>query len=257
MCGRFSLAQDVTHFLQVLRAVDTRGPGARRPRYNIAPSQSVLAVIETAAGERRAGEMRWGLVPVWAKQPKSYAINARAETVTEKPMFRRLFRQRRCIIPADGFYEWKQFGDGRKQPYRIRLKSGDVFAFAGLWDRWQPQAHDSRTTKAGDAGDAGGTNRADRAAGANDASAADALITCTILTCAPNDLMRDIHDRMPVILDRHAIDIWLDPACDDADALRALLKPYPAEQMEAYPVSTLVNRPANDRPEVLEPVSLA
>jgi len=150
-------------------------------------------------------------------------INARSETAARKPAFRKPFRERRCLILADGFYEWKREGS-RKQPFYIKLKSETPFAFAGLWDRWQP----------------------------NDGQP---LETCTILTTAPNAVLQPIHDRMPVILPSDAYTVWLDPAMRDVDPVQALLTPYPAEKMMAYPVSTRVNSPANDLPECVAPLA--
>ncbi|MEK7214662.1 MAG: SOS response-associated peptidase, partial [Chloroflexota bacterium] len=176
----------------------------------------------------RTGEvMRWGLVPSWAKDPSvGYRmINARAETVGEKPSFRQALLKRRCLVPADGFFEWRGAGKMRV-PLRFTLKSGELFAFAGLWEGWrQPDG--------------------------------EWLHTCTIITTAPNDLVTRIHDRMPVILRRDAEDVWLDPKMIDVALLRGMLVPYPTAEMEARQVSTLVNSPQNDSPECIEPVLAA
>jgi len=150
-------------------------------------------------------------------------INARSETAATKPTFRRPLRDRRCLILADGFYEWKREGS-RKQPYYIRLQNGEPFAFAGLWDRWQP-------------------------------AKGDPLETCTILTTTPNEVAQGIHDRMPIILPASAYGLWLDPMVRDVETLQALLAPYPATEMIAFPVSTRVNSPANDTPECIAPMA--
>lgn len=170
--------------------------------------------------------LRWGLIPSWAKDPKigSQCINAKAETVAEKPSFRSAFKTRRCLVLATGFYEWQRHGR-TKQPIWIGLRSTRPFAFAGLWEQWQP-------------------------------SEGAPLETCTIITTEPNALMAPIHNRMPVILAHTSYDQWLDPAFQQIDSLKALLSPYPSEELTAYPVSTLVNNPRNDTPQVLEPLSI-
>ena len=177
-------------------------------------------------GVREFRPLRWSLVPSWAKDPAigNRMINARSETAATKPAFRNPMRERRCLILADGFYEWKREGP-RKQPDHIKFKNGDPFAFAGLRDRWQPPD-------------------------------GDPLETCTILTTTPNELMHVIHDRMPVILPSRAYNLWLDSAIRDVDPVQALLTPYPADAMIAYPVvSTRVNNPAHDTPECIEPLA--
>jgi putative SOS response-associated peptidase YedK len=222
MCGRFSLGATI----RVGQLFDLPNCPDMRPRYNIAPGQDVPAVIRNReTGDREFRPFRWGLVPSWAKDPAvgNRMINARSETAATKPAFRTLLRQRRCLILADGFYEWS--GDGpRKQPYHVKLRDGEPFAFAGLWDRWAPA--DGRP-----------------------------LETCTILTTAPNAVVRPIHDRMPVILPPGAYGAWLDPMLHDASELRALLTPYPAEAMTAFPVSTWVNNPAHDAPACVLPLA--
>ncbi len=174
--------------------------------------------------KRRGGTLRWGLVPHWAKEAKiGYKmINARAEGIEEKPSFREPFRKKRCLIIADGFYEWKKVDD-RKQPYRFVMKDRKPFAFAGLWETW----------KKGDA----------------------PLHTCTIITTTPNAVTEDVHDRMPVILKRRDYDRWLDPSNQGVDELKSLLVPYPAQEMELYAVSELVNSPKNDVADVLSPLN--
>jgi putative SOS response-associated peptidase YedK len=172
--------------------------------------------------------MRWGLVPAWAKDPKigSKLINARAETLAEKPAFRRLLGTRRCLIPADSFYEWAAQSDGKRRPMRVTLSSGEPFAFAGLWDVWTPPE--------------GGPP----------------LRTCTIITTTPNALMATIHHRMPVILTSQAEAAWLDPAITDPAELLPLLVRYSAQDMVAYPVRPLVNNVANDSPQLILPLDL-
>lgn len=196
------------------------------PRYNIAPSQSVPVVrFEAERDCRVLVAHRWGLIPSWAKDSKiGYRmINARSETAASKPAFRKPFRERRCLVVADGFYEWARAGTA-KQPWYFRLRSGESFAFAGLWDRWV-------STETGEVVD-----------------------SCTILTTSANDLVRPVHERMPVILPPERYDLWLDPEVEDTSMLEPLLAPYPAREMAAHPVSTRVNNPRNDEPACVEPV---
>lgn len=220
MCGRFSLAALpdtlASHF--GLAAVP-----ALAPRYNIAPSQDIAVVRQGAAG-RECSLLRWGLVPAWSKEPKTKysTINARAETVAEKPAYRAAFRQRRCLIPTTGFYEWQQRGD-TKIPHYIRLQGGGLFAFAGLWEHWQ---HEDRS-----------------------------LDSCALIVTAANTLMAPIHARMPVILAPEQYATWLDPANTDRQQLTAMLVPYPADAMEAWPVSRRVNNPRHDSADCLEPAA--
>ncbi|WP_442637041.1 SOS response-associated peptidase [Rossellomorea marisflavi] len=220
MCGRFSLIESV-HELQQQFEFDLSAD--LQPRFNIAPSQEVFSIISDGK-KRRGGTLRWGLVPHWAKEAKiGYKmINARAEGIEKKPSFREPFRKKRCLIIADGFYEWKKVDD-RKQPYRFIMKNGKPFAFAGLWETW----------KKGDA----------------------PLHTCTIITTTPNAVTEDVHDRMPVILKRRDYARWLDPSNHSVDELKSLLVPYPAEEMELYAVSELVNSPKNDVADVLSPLN--
>jgi putative SOS response-associated peptidase YedK len=213
MCGRYTLYTDLDRLIEqfeLFRAADIQ------PRYNIAPSQMVPVVRQAEEG-RELVAMRWGLIPSWAKDEKAgYSmINARAETVAEKPAFRR----RRCLIPVDGFYEWKKL-ERAKQPFHVRLRNGEPFAFAGLWEHWQ--GPEGRTVE-----------------------------SCAIIVTDANELMRPIHDRMPVILDRGSYATWLDPNLTDAERLKALLAPYPNERMEAQPVSAAVNSPKNDRADLI------
>ncbi len=197
------------------------------PRYNIAPSQPVAVIRlrpDANNQQRELTMMRWGLIPSWATDLTigNRLINARSESVLEKPAFRAAMRRRRCLIPADGFYEWRKTAGG-KQPYFVGMRDGRLFAFAGLWESWEGADHSY-------------------------------LESCTLLTTTANKLVADIHDRMPVILPSEAYGPWLDPAVPPAQAV-ALLEPFPAEQMTAYPVGTLVNNPQNDRPECIVPVA--
>ena len=219
MCGRFSLIAD----LQELGERFGFDPGGltHPPRYNAAPTQPALAVMN--GDGRHAEHLSWGLVPSWAKDARvgSRMINARAETLAERPAFRAAFARRRCLVLADGFYEWRRMGNSRI-PMRIVMKSGEPFAFAGLWDSWRdPEGEMVRS--------------------------------CTIITTEPNELLRPIHDRMPAILSRDAEPLWLDDDLQAPGLLGTVLSPYPADLMEAYRVSNLVNRPSNDGPEVVLP----
>ena len=221
MCGRFSLIPDLDT-LQ-LRFHFQPGHISHAPRYNVAPTQEVLTVINDST-ENHAQFMRWGLIPFWAKDPSigQRMINARAETVVEKPSFRKAFQSRRCLIAADGFFEWRREGKF-KVPTRITTKSGEPFGFAGLWETWK--SPDDQLVK-----------------------------SCTIITTTPNALMEPIHNRMPVILSRDAEERWLDPNNSDIAELRELLVPYPAGELEAYEVSTIVNSPRYDNRECIAPV---
>lgn len=192
-----------------------------QPDYNVPPGVDILGVRNhSPTTEPEITRLRWGLVPFWAKDPKigNRMINARSETVAEKPAFRSAFQSRRCLIPADGFYEWKRDGKTRT-PYHIHLKNRDPFAMAGLWERWSN-------------------------------AQGDVLDSCTILTTQPNDLMRELHDRMPVILAKDTMQLWLNTETP-TQALRTLFEPFPAEEMEAYQVSTLVNSTHNNSPDCL------
>jgi putative SOS response-associated peptidase YedK len=218
MCGRYSLVP--TDNLAERFNVEEQLP--LLPRYNVAPSQPMPVVVRNSPSH--LVEMQWGLIPSWSKEPRATfsTINARSETVTTSPVFRGPFKSRRCLVPASGFYEWQQTGRG-KQPFCIRLKGGELFAFAGLYDVWR---------------DGEGNE----------------LYSYTILTTTPNDLVAAIHNRMPVILRREDEDVWLDKQTDQA-RLRALMTPYPAHLMETFPVSRAVNNPVNEGAELLEPVT--
>jgi len=222
MCGRFTLFEAD----KVLsKEFGVSGVPPLSPRYNIAPSQPIAAVRtpHTGAG-RELALLRWGLIPSWSKDPAigNRLINARAETVQEKPSFRNAFRRHRCLIPTNGFYEWQRQERG-KQPYFVRMRDGRVFAFAGLWDRWE--------------------------------SPDDGVIeTCAILTTAANAVLAPIHDRMPVILPQTEYARWLDPALKDPDSLSPLLVPFPPEEMLAIPVSPRVNAPSTDDEKCIAPL---
>jgi putative SOS response-associated peptidase YedK len=221
MCGRFTLTdpdQDLTVQFNLPEIPDMQ------PRYNIAPTQPVAAVrVAPESAVRELALLRWGLVPFWAKDPKIGArmINARSETVAEKPAFRAAFRRRRCLVVADGFYEWQKLNGG-KQPFYIRLHDGQPFAFAGLWELWR---------------------------GPEDA----VIESCTLLTTQPNELLRPLHNRMPVILHPGHYDLWLDPELERPELLQPLLRAFPPEEMEAYPISRFVNSPSNEGPQCIEP----
>lgn len=224
MCGRFSQSQPAE---TIERAFQVAEVPPLTPRYNIAPTQPVATLVQSASGKNRQFKMlHWGLIPSWAKDTKLGAklINARAETVAEKPAFRSAFRQRRCLVLADGFYEWQQQENKKqKQPYYIRFHDGCPFAFAGLWEHWE---------------------NAD----------GETLESCTLLTTEPNELMRPIHNRMPVILDPKDYDLWLDVEVKKPELLKPLLHPYAAETMMAYPVSKAVNKATNDTIQCIERV---
>ena len=223
MCGRFSLTVDPVQLRALL-------PGVRIDediveRYNIAPTQQVATVLNEP--ERRLTLAHWGLIPFWAKDPKigNRLFNARGETVHEKPSFRSSFQRKRCLILADGFYEWRtKAGEKRKTPIYFRLKTGAPFAFAGLWDRWSA------------------------------GSDADELTSCAIITTAPNELVGMVHDRMPVILPPDRYDFWLTPGAAPAGELRGCLTAYPAAEMEAFEVDPKVGNARNDGPELILPL---
>ena len=228
MCGRYSLTSELTELAE--RFGFAAGELAIQPRFNVAPSQPALTVISAGRNAKapgpanRAGFMRWGLIPAWAKDAAigNRLINARAETLTEKPSFRRALERRRCLVLADGFYEWQKVGR-KGQPFRITLASGEPFGLAGLWERWQ-------------------------------APSGETVNSCTIITTAANQLLAPIHHRMPVILSPHLETAWLDPDVSDTALLGSMLAPYPAEGMQFYPVSPLVNSTAHDSPDCITPI---
>jgi len=225
MCGRYSLKTPAETLAEHFRLAQAP---AVSPRFNIAPSQPIAIVrIHAPQGDRECVQVRWGLLPSWAKDPAmgDRLINARAETVAEKPAFREALARSRCLVPADGYYEWqRQDGKGqRKQPFYIRLRDGRPFAFAGLWERWTGPD---------------GT----------------AVETCAILTTEPNASLRAIHDRMPVILAPNEYDQWLDPYIRQAQLLQPLFRAYPPEDMTVYPVSLRVNDPQHDDAGCIAPL---
>lgn len=217
MCGRFRLGKGreaIKKFFGAQTDVEWE------PRYNVAPGQNIATVRQDASAPvRHLSLMRWGLIPFWAKEAAiGYKmINARGETASEKPAFREALKSRRCLIPADGFYEWKKL-EKTKQPYCFTVGSEGLFAMAGIWDRWKSP----------------------------DGSIIE---TCSILTTSANDLVRDVHDRMPVILPLESYDLWLDPGFTNREGIVELLKPFAASEMKKHPVSTRVNSVKNDDPE--------
>jgi putative SOS response-associated peptidase YedK len=220
MCGRYSLTTPVEALRRLFRFEQLPNLA---PRYNIAPTQ-LAPVVRASATGREIVNLRWGLVPAWAKEIAGPPlINARAESVAEKPSFRNAFAKRRCLVPTDGFYEWEEVRKGVKQPWRIVRRDGEPYAFAGLWESWR--APD-------------GTN----------------LESFTILTTAASSELAPLHDRMPVILATNDHGRWLDEAAP-RDELQALLKPFPSNQLRAYPVSTRVNKVANDDPGCIAPLA--
>ena len=221
MCGRYNLISNLTVLGERFQFDATQL--TLEAAYNVAPTQNVLTVI--GSDSRRAGFMRWGLIPFWAKDRAigSRMINARAETVADKPSFREAFRSRRCLVLADGFYEWQRAATG-KRPMRVALRSGEPFAFAGIWSLWKDPEGNS-------------------------------IPTCAIITTSANELLKPIHHRMPVILPKDMEGFWLDRSIEDPSRLRSVLTPYPDHAMEAYEVSTLVNSVANDGPEVIARVA--
>lgn len=232
MCGRFISYTPPHELAQFFRAQAPEPGASLDPSYNIAPTQLVHAARETA-GERRLDTLRWGLVPSWAKDPRIGArmINARAETAATKNAFRSSLTKRRCIIPADGFYEWQRIeGSKRKQPMFISRPDSVPFAFAGLWAVWRDRSNpdvDGQPLE---------------------------LHSCTILTCAANRAIAPVHDRMPVILPEETWDFWLDPTNNDPEATTELLVPAPPEVIRMRPVSTEVNNARNDGPHLIEPI---
>ena len=223
MCGRFTLTADPSELKDAFP--DITIPTEITARYNIAPSQPIAVIPNT--GENKLDFFVWGLIPFWAKDPKigNRMINARSETLAEKPSFKNAYRRRRCLIPANGFYEWRKVpGSKVKIPTYIRLISGKPFAFAGLWENWNSPNGSQ-------------------------------ILSCTIITTQPNDLVERIHNRMPVILPQEAYTRWLTPSELPPTALNDLLVPYPADEMEAFPVSRTVNSPSNDSPACIQPVS--
>jgi putative SOS response-associated peptidase YedK len=219
MCGRYTL----TSAPEALRALFRYEEQPNfPPRYNVAPTQPI-AIVRLVDGQRHFALVRWGLLPSWVKDPKTVTllINARGESAAEKPAFRAAMKRRRCLIPADGFYEWKAGGE-RKQPYYVHAKSGGLLAFAGLWETWT------------------GPN-------------GEEMETAAIVTTTANRTLKPIHERMPVIVPHEGFDLWLNCADVDAKTAAALIAPGPDGLLEAYEISTAVNRVANDNPQLIEP----
>jgi putative SOS response-associated peptidase YedK len=224
MCGRFTLTAT---FEEIIDRFDIQAfieQENYEPSFNIAPSQAVLAVINDGK-TNRMGFLKWGLVPPWAKDAAigHKMINARAETLSEKPSFRTAFKKKRCLVIADSFYEWKRHEDKSKTPMRIKLKSDELFAMAGIWEAWK--APEGKT-----------------------------LYTCSVITTGPNELMKDIHDRMPVILKPEDEKTWLNPSISDIKELNKLLVPFDENLMETYEVSSLVNSPKNNSVELIQKI---
>ncbi len=223
MCGRFTLTADPADLQDAFNWINFGNAEFSR-RYNIAPTQPLAVVANT--GENKLDFFTWGLVPFWAKDPTigSRMINARSETLAEKPSFKNAFKHRRCLILADGFYEWQKMpGEKAKIPTYIHMKPGKPFAFAGLWEEW---------------------NSPD----------GSQILSATIITTEPNELIKPIHNRMPVILSESAYEQWIAPGESDTHKLSSLLRPFDAELMEAYPVSRMVNNPRNDSPNCIKPL---
>jgi putative SOS response-associated peptidase YedK len=235
MCGRYALMSDPELLVELFALA---GLPRLKPRYNIVPTQQAPVVRAPGRGDsrdegrRRLDFLHWGLIPSWAKDPTIGArmINARSETAGEKPAFRSALRRRRCLVPADAFYEWQKRAGG-KQPYCIRMRDGRPFAFAGLWERWVPR-------------------------GENDEEI-EPIESFTILTTAPNALMKKLHDRMPVIIPREAFELWLDEKVQDPGKLRDLLGPISEDLIEAFAISRRINSPRNDDAACLEPAEEA
>ncbi|MFS0777951.1 SOS response-associated peptidase [Neobacillus sp. 3P2-tot-E-2] len=224
MCGRFTLTASVDQLIDRFDIEFFLQEEEYNPSYNVAPSQSVLAVINDGA-HKRMGFLRWGLIPPWAKDMSvGYKmINARAETLIDKPSFRNAFMKKRCLIVADSFYEWKRIDSKTKIPMRIKLKSNELFSMAGLWENWK--SPDGKS-----------------------------IYSCSVITTSPNELVQDIHDRMPVILKPEDEKYWLDPSITDTTKLNPLLKPLDHDLMEAYEVSPLVNSPKNNSIKLIQKI---
>lgn len=237
MCGRFTLTQSASvvannfnlplpvEFTKSEEAPSSHSGVSLTPRYNLAPTQQILTIVQELESPRQWKWMRWGLIPSWANDVKigNRLINARAETLSEKPSFRSAFKHRRCLIVADGFYEWKKQGT-TKQPYYIQIKDSQPFAFAGLWETWKSKEE-------------------------------ELIVSCTIITTIANNLVHPIHERMPVILSNNIYDQWLEPTFTDSVSLQSLLKPFSSQEMKATPVSSVVNNPSNDSSECIQAIA--
>lgn len=225
MCGRFINRAKPEQIKKEFK-VGAKNPNLFQPRYNIAPAQ-MIDVVFAPETERILSQLKWGLVPSWSKDAATSKglINARAETLTEKPSFREAFKSRRCIIPASGFYEWQKKDTGAKQPFYFYLNDKEVFGFAGLWEEWL------------------------------DKQTGEVLETCTIITTEANDVLKPVHDRMPVILKPESYEQWLDSKEKKTDRLQKLLVPYPANEMSSHAVSKSVNIPDSDSAELVKPLN--
>ena len=221
MCGRYELHTPIEEVARRFDAMLTDEARALPPRYNIAPTLRVPVLRQGRQG-REIEAMTWGLTPSWAKDRSgAKPINARAETVFERPMFRNAIARRRCLLPADGFYEWRR-GPARKQPYHVGMADGSLLALAGVWEYWAREGQ-------------------------------EALVSCCIVVTDANALIATIHERMPVIVAPKDYARWLDPALSDRAAIESMLAPFPAAEMRAHPISTRVNDANNDGPELIEP----
>ena len=219
MCGRFTISVEPGELAEVLGVKSI--PDVRK-RYNVAPTQTILAARVNDAGKREAALFHWGLIPSWSEDPKIqyHTINAKSETAAHKPAFRSAFKRRRCIIPADGFFEWAKVGK-EKRPHWFHRKDGKPFIFAGLWERWQP-------------------------------ASGDAVESCTIMTTEANEVVKPFHDRMPVILDAKAVDVWMKPGDMTEEIAAKILVPAPKTFLVEFEVSTIVNSPKSDKPVCIE-----
>jgi len=226
MCSRYSLTRRPQWSEPDVEISESAEMESFAPHYNIAPSQRILTLRQRAStGKREAGRMRWGLIPYWAKDPgmAQHLINARSESVLEKPAFREAFAKRRCLIPADGFFEWKKEGKLRR-PFRYTMKDDSIFYFGGVWERWR-------------------------------APDGTPVFSCSILTTEPNELVRPIHNRMPVIVPQKDQPVWLDATLVKPSEVQEVCAPLPAEEMKCYEVSRVVNNPNNDGPECIAPIA--
>lgn len=221
MCGRFVLTTDADSLRQQFQVADVAPVVSR---YNLAPTQEIAAICQTGDGYRHLKTVRWGLIPHWAKDIAigNKLINARSETVADKPSFRQPIRYHRCLIPASGFIEWLRQPDGSRQPSYIQRKDGELLAMAGIWDTWK------------------GSDQV--------------IASGTILTTAANSLVATLHDRMPVLLSSSEYDQWLDRDITDPQQLKGIYTPYPADPLQATPISSLINNPRHDSPDCLEPL---
>jgi putative SOS response-associated peptidase YedK len=225
MCGRFTNRAKPEQVKREFK-IENENSNLFHPRFNIAPSQ-MIDVVFAPESERILSQLKWGLVPSWAKDSEigNRMINARAETITEKPSFREAFKSRRCIIPASGFYEWQKKGTGAKQPFYFYIKEKEVFGFAGLWESWI------------------------------DKTTGEELETCTIITTEANDVLKPVHERMPVILRPESYDEWLDVKEKNTEKQQKFLVPYPAKEMDSHAVSRSVNIPDVDSAELIKPLN--